>query len=544
MITAQRARRPWVARAVLAAALAGLAGCGGATDRTVYSDTLDLSPVEVEDRDSGLAEGWHREAVFMEIYVRGYKDSDGDGIGDFRGLTDKLDYLQDLGIGGIWLMPMTESWDDDHGYAVEDYRRVESDYGTMEDFQTFLDEAHARGIGVIIDYVMNHSARANPLFRDSLRRVGGKRDWYVWSAQNPGWTNWGGDPSWHLGLGGFYYGVFWDQMPDFNLRNPEVLGFHFDNLRYWLNLGVDGFRFDAVGAFVENGGDAWESQEENYAIMVQVREVLGAYDKRFLICEEPAQPQRAARDDACGAAFAFGLNYELVGSARDGVTRAAVPEYVEAAPIAQMGVLLANHDYFAGDRLIEQLDGDERKYRLAAATALTLPGIPFLYYGEEIGLGAARGQGPGDWRIRAPMSWTGDPERAGFTTGTPFREVAKNAATHNVADQEGDPDSLLAFYRSMIALRNDHESLSTGDFTSLQADEVLAFLRASASETSLVVLNYGPEARAVTLDAGLPDRAWERVYPGDGAELTADGEGRVAIDAGPRSVQVFVAAAP
>lgn len=543
MITTRSARRPWTARVLVAAALAGLAACSS-SDRTVYSAMLDLSPVAVEDRDSGLAEDWHRRAVFMEIYVRGYKDSDGDGVGDFRGLTEQLDYLQALGIGGIWLMPMTESWDDDHGYAVEDYRRVESDYGTMEDFQAFLDAAHERGIGVIIDYVMNHSARANYLFLDSLRNVGDKRDWYVWSAQDPGWTNWGGDPSWHLGQGGFYYAVFWDQMPDFNLRNEEVLGFHFDNLRFWLNRGVDGFRFDAVGTFVENGADAWESQEENYAIMTRVRDVLGAYRKRFLICEEPAQAQRAARDDACGAAFAFGLNYELVGSAQDGATRPGVAAYLEAAPIAQMGVILANHDYFAGDRLIEQFAGDEAKYRLAAATALTLPGIPFLYYGEEIGLGATRGQGPGDWRIRAPMSWTGDPDRAGFTTGKPFREVAVNADTHNVADQEGDPDSLLAFYRAMIALRSGHESLAVGDFTLLQADEVLAFRRAAASETSLVVLNYGAEARAVTLDGALPDRAWEQVYPGDGAAITADGEGRVAIEAGARSVQVLVAAAP
>lgn len=518
-----------------------LAGCGGATNDTVYSDLLDLSPVEVVDTDSGLADDWYRRAVFMEIYVRGYKDSDGDGIGDFRGLTEQLDYLSELGIGGIWLMPITESWDDDHGYATEDYRRVESDYGTMEDFQAFLAAAHERGIGVIIDYVMNHSAAANYLFVDSQRHKGDKRDWYVWRPSNPGWVNWGGDPTWHAAAGDFYYGVFWDQMPDFNLRNQEVLRYHLDNVRFWLNQGVDGFRFDAVGTLVENGRDDWESQPENYEIMGHVREALGAYGKRFLICEEPAQPQRAARDDACGSAFAFGLNYDLVASAREGVTRPGVPQYLADDVIAQMGIILANHDAFAGDRLIKQLGGDETKYRLAAATALTLPGLPFLYYGEEIGMGTTVGQNGGDWALRAPMSWTGDTRNAGFTTGTPFRNVADNAATHNVADAQGDPDSLLGFYKAMIALRNAHESLSLGDFVRLQADEVLAFRRAVASERSLVVLNYGSETRMLALDGGLSEQEWTRVHP-SAATITADADGRVAVEAVPGSVQVFIAA--
>lgn len=528
----------------LAALLLGMAlaaGCSSGDD-TVYSEMLDLAPVAVADTDSGLPEDWYRRAVFMEIYVRGYKDGDGDGVGDFRGLTEKLDYLSELGVGGVWLMPITESWDDDHGYATLDYRAVESDYGTLDDFRDFLAEAHARGIGVIIDYVMNHSARGNYLFLDSMRRLADKRDWYVWSPSNPGWVNWGGSPSWHMAPGGYYYGVFWDQMPDFNLRNQDVLDFHSGNLRFWLNLGVDGFRFDAVGTFVENGADAWESQPENYEIMSRVREVLGDYRKRFLICEEPAQPVRAAARDACGAAFAFGLNYDLVASARDGATRPGVPAYLETAPIAQMGVILANHDFFAGNRLIEQFAGDEDAYRLAAASALTLPGIPFLYYGEEIGLGTTQGENGGDWAIRSPMSWTGDVRTAGFTTGAPFRRVANNVATHNVADQEDDPGSLLAFYKAMIALRNAHESLAVGDFARLRADQVFAFRRAVAGETSLVVLNYGPEAEALALDGGAPDRSWTRVHPPDQATFTAGPDGLVALEAAPRSVQVLVSA--
>jgi alpha-amylase len=525
-------------------ALALAAGCSSSSDNTVYSDMLDLTPVAVADRDNGLPDDWYRKAVFMEIYVRGYKDSDGDGIGDFRGLTEKLEYLQTLGVRGIWLMPITESWDNDHGYATENYREVESDYGTREDFQAFLAEAHRRGIGVIIDYVMNHSAAANYLFVDSLRGKGGKRDWYVWSMNNPGWVNWGGSPSWHQGIGGYYYGVFWDRMPDFNLRKKEVLDHHFDNVRYWLNQGVDGFRFDAVGTFVENGASAWESQPENYEIMGRVRDVLDGYSKRFLICEEPAQPQRAAQDDACGSAFAFGLNYDLVASARDGATRPGVPAYLDSAPISQMGIILANHDSFAGDRLIKQFGGDETRYRLAAATALTLPGIPFLYYGEEIGLGTTQGENGGDWALRAPMSWTDNARNAGFTTGTPFRRVADNVETHNVAREQEDPTSLLAFYTAMIALRNTHESLSVGDFVRLQADEVLAFRRSVVDETSLVVINYGVETRMLALDGGTPGQVWTRVHPADQDMRVADLEGRVMVAADPGSVQVFVAATP
>jgi glycosidase len=246
-------------------------------------------------------------------------------------------------------------------------------------------------------------------------------------------------------------------------------------------------------------------------------------------------------DDACGASFAFGLNYDLVASARDGATHPGVPAYLDGAPVEQMGIILANHDFFAGNRLIEQFGGDETRYRLAAATALTLPGIPFLYYGEEIGLGTTRGESGGDPAIRAPMSWTGDPDTAGFTTGTPFRRVAGNVATHNVEREQGDPDSLLSFYKTMIALRRAHESLAVGDLVRLQADEVLAFRRTAGSETALVVLNYGAEARTLALAGGPAVGVWTRVHPADQATYTADGAGQIALEAGPRSVQVLVA---
>ncbi|RZV35060.1 MAG: glycosidase, partial [Chromatiales bacterium] len=223
------------------AALAALNALGNA------SAGLDLMPVVPQPTDSGLPADWADSAAFVEIYVRAYQDSDGDGVGDLQGLISRLDYLQALGVKGIWLMPVFESADDDHGYAVSDYRAIESDYGTMADFETLLAEAHARGIAVIVDYVMNHAASTNPLFLDATTGSSNdKYDWFVWEAAQPtGWNTFAGDP-WRNNGNGWYYGVFSPLMPDFNLENPEVIDYHKDNLRFWLNKGVDGFRFDAV----------------------------------------------------------------------------------------------------------------------------------------------------------------------------------------------------------------------------------------------------------------------------------------------------------
>ncbi|MGB5722620.1 MAG: alpha-amylase family glycosyl hydrolase, partial [Woeseiaceae bacterium] len=244
------------------AALAALRALGD------KSAVLDLSAIVENDVDSGLASAWTESANFMEIYVRGYQDSDGDGVGDLQGLISRLDYLQTLGITGIWLMPVTESADNDHGYAVEDYRAIESDYGTMSDFETLLGEAHSRGIAIIIDYVMNHAASTNPLFLDaSTTSANDKRDWFVWENDRPeGWNTFAGDP-WRNNGNGWYYGIFSGLMPDFNLRNPDVVEYHTNNLRFWLNKGVDGFRFDAVGVLFENGAASWEDQPENHDLL-------------------------------------------------------------------------------------------------------------------------------------------------------------------------------------------------------------------------------------------------------------------------------------
>jgi len=537
---------PLLARlAVLVVAL--LAGCGGggggADAGTVQPPSsgpslpaVDVSAVAAADPGSALPARWHQGA-FMQIFVRSYKDSDGDGIGDLRGLTGQLDYLRDLGVTGLWLMPVTASQDRDHGYAVKDYRAVEPAYGSLADFDELLRQAHARGIGVIVDYVMNHSAAENPLFVNARAASSNPyRDWYLWAGLKPGgWSIYGGDP-WRGSPGNFYFAPFWDQMPDWNLTLPRVVAYHHDNLRFWLNRGVDGFRFDAVGNLVENGAGAWENQPQNYALLRDVRGLVAGYTQRFMVCEGPSDPFGYAQ--ACGSAFAFNHTRNLFAAARgDPMAVRAVADFPLTAP-AGMATMLANHDSFAGDRVFNQFGGNLAPYRLAAATYLLQPGTPFVYYGEEIGM--ARGTAPGDPGLRTPMSWTGNTGTAGFTSGVPYRSLATNVGQYNVAAQQGDPNSLLAFYKALIGLRKARASLAAGSYDNVAAaGALLAFERRLAGERTLVVINYaGTPADAALANLGAGAVA-DSLYPAAAAGFTADAGGGFTLAMPAQSVRVF-----
>jgi glycosidase len=435
-----------------------------------------------------LPPDWHHGA-FAEIYVRAYRDSDGDGIGDLRGLTASLDHLQALGVRGLWLMPVTRSQDRDHGYAVADYRAIEPDYGTLADFDELLRQAHARGIGVIVDYVLNHSAAEHPAFVASRDPASPQRGWYVWRERDPGgWSIFGKSP-WNATPTGAYLSQFSPTMPDFDFRHPDVERFHADNLRFWLDRGVDGFRFDAVAHLVENGGDAWNDQPENLAIVERMHAVVAAYPGRYVVCEATSSAERYAQ--ACGGAFAIEQAGQVIAAARgDRAAIRKVAAFPRHAP-AGFASLLSNHDAFAGQRLWDQLEGDEAAYRLAAATYLLQPATPFIYYGEEVGLAGATGL-DGDRKLRIPMAWTGDAATAGFTSGTPFRALGGNVATHNVAAQAADPGSLLAHYRALLALRNSRPSLARGSYEHAFVDgSVYGFQRVLGDERTLVLINYG-----------------------------------------------------
>ncbi len=501
---------------------------------------LDTSTVAAADPGSSLPADWTR-GPFMEIYVRGYQDSDGDGIGDLRGLTQRLDYLAELGVRGLWLMPVTASADHDHGYAVADYRAIEPDYGTQADLEELLAQAHARGIGVIIDYVMNHSAAQHPAFVHAADRRGSVfHDWYVWSDDKPsGWQIYGADP-WYRGPGsrpGFYFAGFWDQMPDWNLLNPDVVAFHHDNLRFWLNLGVDGFRFDAVGNLVEHSAKDWEDQPENYQLMARVAEVVAGYQRRYLICEAPADPRGFAA--ACAAAFAFGRQYDFVAAAKgDRGAIAKVADHLRSGARAQAPIA-SNHDSFAGQRLFDQVGGDLARYRLAAATYLLQEGTPFLYYGEEIGLaGAAELQG--DAKLRTPMSWTSDRATVGFSSGVPFRALSANAATFNVEAELADQRSLLHYYRALLATRRRVAALERGSTDLVEQDDlVLRFRRTSDTSRAVVALNYGGDPRTTQMSGLPPGARLSRALPADGASLTVAASGVATIALAPFEVAVF-----
>ncbi|MBT8065599.1 MAG: glycosidase [Gammaproteobacteria bacterium] len=518
-----------------AAALAALNALGN------KSDTVDLSAVVVNDIDSGLPASWSGAASFLEIYVRGYQDSDGDGVGDLQGLIARLDYLSGLGVKGIWLMPVTESADNDHGYAVQDYRAIESDYGTMADFEQLLAEAHARGIAVIIDYVMNHAASTNPLFLDATTTAANdKRDWFIWEDQRPpGWNTFAGDP-WRNNGNGWYYGVFSALMPDFNLRNPEVVDYHRDNLRFWLNKGVDGFRFDAVGVLFENGPGDWNNQPENHVLMNDALSVVTAYQKRFMVCEAPDNPSAFASATSCGRAFSFEAPGAIFSSVRNNRVDAGLISLLGTFRGDALPWFLSNHDSFAGDRVWNQLNGDVEQYKLAAATYLLTSRNPFMYYGEELGMANAAGLS-GDHALRTPMSWTGDAVTGGFSAVIPFRELSANVASNNVADEEGDESSLLEYYRGLQQLRAAHPVIGSGDLVweSIAGEPVLRFRREGSTSMAVVAINYAATQQQVSVATSLAGLTFTAVL-GASDQRIADGSGSLTVDVPPRSAVVYV----
>jgi glycosidase len=543
----------------------GLAALGLAMAQTVWSQPgppapIDIRPVEAAQPRSALPSGWEHGA-FMEIFVRAWRDSDGDGIGDLRGLTQSLDYLRELGIRGIWLMPITKNADGDHGYATTDHRAIAPEYGTLADFDELIAQAHRRGIGVIMDYVVNHSAAANPLFEQARQGPDNPwRNWYVWSDSAPqGWDIWGKDPWYHVGsqpwlhtgevkdlpkpppgARDFYFGTFGPHMPDFNLRDPEVVAYHRSSLRFWLNRGLDGYRLDAVPHMIENDAVRWNDQPESRALTKSLQDLIKAYPHRKVVCEATAEPQAYGDPAVCGGAFAFGYVHHIVQAARgDEASVQKVADYYRMAR-PTMATFLSNHDIFAGQRLWDQVAGDEARYRVAAATYLLQPGTPFVYYGEEIGQAGVPGLN-GDLPIRSPMSWTADPVRAGFTTGTPFRPIAPNADTHNVQAQRRDPQSIQRFYKAMIGLRNAWPSIAGGSYEHAFAEGAVAgWQRRWGSERTVVLINYGAGGAEARVPGLRPGDRLQALWPLDAAAGRAAADGSARLWLAPQSVRVFV----
>lgn len=435
--------------------------------------------------ESGPA-AWWRDAVFYEIFVRSFNDSNGDGIGDFNGITQKLDYLQSLGVNAIWLMPINPS-PSYHGYDVLNYYTVNPQYGTLDDFKNLLAEAHKRDIKIIIDLVLNHTSSQHPFFVDANNNPESKyRDWYVWSNE-------GGD-RWHQGKNGYYYGYFWGGMPDLNYNNPEVTAQMEAVTQHWLTgIGVDGFRIDAVKHLIEEGNKlentpATHEWLKGYYTFYKslspeaytVGEVYGA--GAFLATKYTDQT-----DQIFNFELASGFVNSVLGESNTGLNGAWAFTLKDITD-GNYATFLTNHDQ---NRVMSVFNGDMQKAKLAAVLMLTSPGTPFIYYGEEIGM---QGKKP-DEDIRLPMQWSAA-ANAGFTTGTPWRAPFANYTEVNVAVQDADPNSLINLYRTLTKLRAEHPALRGGQIVVLDTANpgVFAMLRTDGAEHFLILVNLKGEA--------------------------------------------------
>jgi alpha-amylase len=458
---------------------------------------------------------WSRGAVFYELFVRSFQDSNGDGIGDLNGLISRLDYLNDgkpnsgndLEVTALWLMPVFKS-PSYHGYDTTDYRHINPDYGTDEDFTRLLQEAHKRGIRIIVDFVMNHSSSQNPWFLDSSSSTSQKRSWYLWRPDNPGWSQpWGGSsPTWHSKNGAFYYGVFWSGMPDLNFRNTTVRKEFKDLASYWLSRGLDGFRLDATRYLIENGpgpGQA-DTPETHQWLKEFSAHVRNNYPQTTMVGENWTETPIIAKyfgstnevlwGDELPMNFDFPLSDRIVQGVKNGIAQNIAAKIQEVMSTYPKGVtdapFLTNHDQV---RLATQLQNREPSLRTAASVLLTLPGSPFLYYGEEVGI--QNGPAQGDEAKRTPMPWDNGPG-GGFTTAmNPWFPFAPGRESANVAAQIDNPSSLLSHYRNLIQLRNSSQALSHGSIEVLtlpsMTSPVLALLRRSNNQLVLAAINLG-----------------------------------------------------
>lgn len=506
------------------------------------------------------ANDWTRGAVFYEVFVRSFSDSDGDGRGDLNGLVSRLDYLNDgdpgttgdLGVDAVWLMPVFRS-PSYHGYDTTDYESINPEYGSTAAFDRFLAEAHRRGIRVIVDFVMNHTSSAHPWFVDSSSGPSSaRRDWYVWSPTNPGWGQpWGNDPSWHSRNGAFYYGVFWSGMPDLNFRTPAVRSEIERLARLWLDRGVDGFRLDATRHLVETGpGPGQSDTPETHAFLKEFAgSIRSSHPTAALVGENWTDTPIIAtyygstavvsEGDELPLNFDFPLAERIVQAVNAGDAAGIAEKIAEIQSVYPAGVgdapFLTNHDQV---RVATQFSRSIPKMKNAAAILLTLPGTPFLYYGEEIGL--RNGTTNNDEAKRTPMPWDGS-SGGGFTTGTPWFPFAPGHETENVASQTGDRTSLLSRYRDLIRLRHASGAIAKGNLELLTpptSSPTLAFLRVEGAERVLVVHNL-TDSFVTGGPYSVTAAGSERLFTDDGVGDPSGPSGAWRVTLAPRATAVF-----
>ena len=488
---------------------------------------------------------WWQRGVIYQVYPRSFQDSNGDGVGDLRGITERLDYLRWLGVDALWVSPIYPSPMKDFGYDISDYCDVHPLFGTLRDFDELLTAAHARGLKVILDFVPNHTSDEHPWFVDSrASRDSASRDWYIWRDPGPGgappnnWLSNFGGPAWTYDeqTGQYYYHAFLREQPDLNWRNPAVQDAMLDVLRFWLDRGVDGFRVDVIWHLVKDPelrdnppNSAWTPDQRPYDALLTVhstdqpevhdvirrmRELVDAYDERVLIGEIYLPVERLVAyygEDMSGVHLPF--NFQLILAQWDARHLARLIDEYEAAIPAEgwPNWVLGNHDQH---RIATRVGPAQA--RVAAMLLLTLRGTPTLYYGDEIGMQDVPipsdrvhdpfeknvpGMGLGRDPERTPMQWSADPN-AGFSTVEPWLPIANDYAVVNVAVQREEPHSILTLYRELIELRRGEPALEVGRFVPVEAEgDVLAYIRSARADESsfLIALNLGPDPHVLRL---------------------------------------------
>lgn len=496
---------------------------------------------------------WYKDAVIYELHVKAFKDSDGDGIGDFPGLIQKLDYVRDLGATCIWLLPFFPSPLKDDGYDISDYLNVHPMYGTVEDFRAFLAAAHDRDLQVIIELVVNHTSDQHPWFQAARQAPRGspERDYYVWSDAEQKYkdariifsdterSNW----TWDAVAKQFYWHRFFSHQPDLNYDNPKVVEEILKIMRFWLDMGVDGLRVDAIPYLVEREGTSCENLPETHAVIKTLRREIDAdYSSRMLLAEANQWPPDVrpyfGDGDECHMAFHFPLMPRIYMALRQ-EDRLPITDIISQTPeipeTCQWGLFLRNHDEltlemvtsderdymyiaYSADprmrlnlgirrRLAPLVDNNRRRIELLNSLLLSFPGTPILYYGDEIGMGDNIYLGDRNG-VRTPMQWNAD-RNAGFSTATPARlyspvimDPVWGYEAINVEAQQSDPSSLLSWMRNMIALRKLFTVFGRGgiEFFDPSNRKVLAYLRSYQDEQVLCVANLSRFAQPVDLD--------------------------------------------